>query len=188
MSTIPAKEPQEKLDTDIDSPPHPDNDSDVAQAGSKTDEEKRDHRDMRRLGKAQELKVCSCMHRWECSLADFVPSAVSASSVLSAMLSCSVSPGNSPSSPRSSLWPTAALPERYGLFSSSLLACSMSCCHWRKWPAWHQHLEVNTIGFRSLRLRSTRSSCRMLSVGSWPLDGNLLCPRSRLSAHSRHSP
>jgi len=63
MSTTPAKEPQEKLDTGIDSPTHPDNDSDVAQAGSKTDEEKRDHRDMRRLGKAQELKVCSYMHR-----------------------------------------------------------------------------------------------------------------------------
>ncbi|KAM0695670.1 hypothetical protein Q7P36_004152 [Cladosporium allicinum] len=56
MSTIPAKEPQEKLDTGIDSPTHPDNDSDVVQARSKTDEEKRDHRDMRRLGKAQELK------------------------------------------------------------------------------------------------------------------------------------
>jgi hypothetical protein len=63
MSTLPAKEPQEKLDTGIDSPTHPDNDSDVAQAGSKTDEEKRDHRDMRRLGKAQELKVCACMRR-----------------------------------------------------------------------------------------------------------------------------
>ena len=62
-STIPAKEPQEKLDTGIDSPTHPDNDSDVAQARSKTDEEKRDHRDMRRLGKAQELKVCACMRR-----------------------------------------------------------------------------------------------------------------------------
>lgn len=58
MSTDPAKDHQEKLDTDIDSPPHPEDDGDVAHSGSKTEEEKRDHRDMRRLGKAQELKVC----------------------------------------------------------------------------------------------------------------------------------
>lgn len=58
MSPIPAKDHQEKLDIDIDSPPHPEDDSDGAHSRSKADEEKRDHRDMRRLGRAQELVVC----------------------------------------------------------------------------------------------------------------------------------
>jgi hypothetical protein len=50
---------QQKLDTNVDPRPHPTADSNIARVENKTYNPEHDQRDMRRLGKRQELKVRS---------------------------------------------------------------------------------------------------------------------------------
>jgi hypothetical protein len=60
---------QQKLDTNVDPRPHPTADSNIARVENKTYNPEHDQRDMRRLGKRQELKVRSFKCRM---LGDFI--------------------------------------------------------------------------------------------------------------------
>lgn len=59
-----------KLDTDVNLSNRPDDYRNVAQVEGKTYDAKHDQRDMRRLGKRQELKVGSFMYKKASSLTD----------------------------------------------------------------------------------------------------------------------
>lgn len=61
MSTSLAGNRQQQLEANVNPRLHPSDHSDIAQIENKTYDPERDQRDMRRLGKRQELKVRSCM-------------------------------------------------------------------------------------------------------------------------------
>jgi hypothetical protein len=63
MSTNLANNNQQRLDTNANPRLHPSDDSNIAHNESKTYNPTRGQRDMRRLGKHQQLKVRSCTCR-----------------------------------------------------------------------------------------------------------------------------